>query len=108
MQVTLYYNEEDEYLLRLTDERAQLQRKSRSTVIMGILEEYFERDKKLGEILVDMGLVSEEMVKDALQEQAAGGHARKIGAILVKRGLVRSEDVKRALLVQDRTRDGAQ
>ncbi len=99
---------EDDFLLRLVDERAQLERKSRSAVIMGILEEYFERDKKLGAILVDMGLVSEEMVEAALQEQVASGHARKIGEILVKRGLVKPEEVQRALLIRQRARGESQ
>lgn len=108
MQVTLYHNEEDEYLLRLVDERGLRERKSRSAVIMGILEEYFERDKRLGAILVDIGVVSEEMVEAALHEQATSKHRHKIGEILVKRGFVKPEEVKRALLIQERARGESQ
>ncbi|SQD93055.1 conserved protein of unknown function [Candidatus Bipolaricaulis anaerobius] len=69
MQVTLYYNEEDQYLLELVDELAERERKSRSAVIMSILEEHFERGKRLGEILVEKGLVRDETVKRALVVQ---------------------------------------
>lgn len=104
MQVTLYYNEEDKYLLDLVDKLAQQQRKSRSAVIMSILEEYFERDKRLGEILVDLGVLDQKHVHQALKEQEAEGRRRLIGEILVEKGWVRPHDVERALLIQSRVR----
>ncbi len=102
MQVTLYYSGEDRYLLELVDQLAEQQRKSRSAVIMSILEEYFERGKRLGEILVDMGAVSVREVEEALAEQRAGGRPRKLGEILVEKGSVQDELVRRALVVQGR------
>ncbi len=104
MQVTLYYNEEDKYLLDLVDKLAQQQRKSRSAVIMSILEEYFERDKRLGEILVDLGVLDHLRVQEALKEQDAVGRRRLIGEILVEKGWVSPQDVQRALLIQSRVR----
>ncbi|MBC7318964.1 hypothetical protein H5T57_06955 [Candidatus Bipolaricaulota bacterium] len=104
MQVTLYYSEEDKYLLDLVDKIALQQRKSRSAVIMSILEEYFERDKRLGEILVDLGVLDEARVQEALAEQEREGRRRLIGEILVEKGWVRSKDVERALLIQSRVR----
>lgn len=104
MQVTLYYNEEDKYLLDLVDRLALQQRKSRSAVIMSILEEYFERDKRLGEILVDLGVLDQARVSQALVEQEAEGRKRLIGEILVEKGWVRPKDVERALLIQSRVR----
>lgn len=104
MQVTLYYNEEDKYLLDLVDKLAQQQRKSRSAVIMSILEEYFERDKRLGEILVDLGALDHLRVQEALKEQDVGGRHRLIGEILVEKGWVSPQDVQRALLIQSRVR----
>lgn len=104
MQVTLYYNEEDKYILDLVDRIARQQRKSRSAVIMSILEEYFERDKRLGEILVDLGALSPARVDQALREQEREGHRRLIGEILVEKGWVRAQDVERALLIQSRVR----
>ncbi len=102
MQVTLYYNDEDQYLLELVDSRAERERKSRSAVIMSILEEYFERGKRLGEILVDMRAVSPQDVHEALKEQKAGDGSRKVGEILVEKGFVPDEMVRRALVVQGR------
>lgn len=101
MQVTLYYNDEDRYLLGLVDALAERERKSRSAVIMSILEEHFERGKRIGEILVDMRAVTPQDVEEALEEQKSG-NARLLGEILVKRGAVRDQDVKRALVVQGR------
>jgi hypothetical protein len=104
MQVTLYYNEEDHYLLELVDREAQQERKSRSAVIMSILEEHFERGKKIGEILVDMGRVSPRDVEQALEYQQADGGSRPLGEILVDKGLVNEDVVRRALIVQGRLR----
>lgn len=104
VQVTLYYNEEDRYLLELVDKLALQQRKSRSAVIMSILEEYFERDKRLGEILVDLGVLDHARVTQALAEQAAEVQRRPIGEILVEKGWVRPQDVERALIIQSRVR----
>lgn len=102
MQVTLYYNNEDRYLLELVDELAQRQRKSRSAVIMSILEEHFERGKRLGEILVDMGAVTAEDIEEALEEQRTSPRPRKLGEILVEKGRVEDGLVRRALVVQGR------
>lgn len=104
MQATLYYSEEDLYLLRLVDERARRERKSRSAVIMAILEEYFESGKKLGEILVDMGIVTQKHVEEALVEQTQCGNAKRIGEIMVEKGWIREEQVRQALLVQERSK----
>jgi len=102
VQVTLYHNDEDQYLLGLVDAQAERERKSRSAVIMSILEEHFERGKKLGEILVDMRAVAPRDVEAALDEQKMGNGPRMLGEILVEKGLVRDAAVKRALVVQGR------
>ena len=104
MQVTLYYSEEDKYLLDLVDKLALQQRKSRSAVIMSILEEYFERNKRLGEILVDLGAIDPGRVAQALKEQENEGRRRLIGEILVEKGWVKPQDVERALVIQSRVR----
>lgn len=102
VQVTLYYNDEDQYLLELVDNLAERDRKSRSAVIMCILEEHFERGKRLGEILVDMRAVTTQDVAEALEEQKSGTESRKVGEILVEKGCVQDETVRRALVVQGR------
>ncbi|MBI1741497.1 hypothetical protein HYR54_00325 [Candidatus Acetothermia bacterium] len=51
MQLTIYYTKDDQYLLDQIDDKADAERRSKSAVILSIIEEYFEADKKLGEIL---------------------------------------------------------
>jgi hypothetical protein len=103
MQVTLYFSEEDEYLIRLLDEKARRERRSRSSVVLSILEEYFEKDKKLGEILVDLRVVKPQEVEEALKLQR-NGVAKPIGEILLEKGVVGNEDIERALEIQSRYR----
>ncbi|MCD5408006.1 hypothetical protein LR090_01970 [Candidatus Bipolaricaulota bacterium] len=104
MQTTIYYSEEDQYLMDLVDQVARRERKSRSAVILSIIEEYFERDKRLGEILVDMGFVDPRQVEQGLERQRSLPEPKPIGEILVEEGLVPAEAVERALAVQSRFR----
>jgi len=101
MQVTLYFGEEDEYLIRLVDEKARKERRSRSSVVLSILEEYFERGKKLGEILVDLKVVTPQDVEEALKLQENGVN-KLLGEILVEKGLVDKKHIERALEIQSR------
>jgi len=71
---------------------------------MSILEEYFEREKRLGEILVDLGAIDPGRVAQALKEQEREGRRRLIGEILVEKGWVKPQDVERALVIQSRVR----
>jgi len=66
MQITVYYGEEDHCLIRLLDQEARRQRKSRSAVVLSILEEHFEREKRIGEILLERGWVDERALSRAL------------------------------------------
>lgn len=104
MQVTIYHSDEDQYLIDLVDEEASRERKSRSAVVLSILEEHFERDKRIGEILVDLGQVTPAQVEEALAaQQTMNGH-RPLGEILVEKGAVTKEAIKRALTIQSRMR----
>jgi hypothetical protein len=58
--------------------------------------------KKLGEILVEQGSTTPEVVEQALQVQQRPHEARKIGEILVGRGLVKRHHVDIALAKQRR------
>ena len=104
MQITVYYGEEDHYLIRLLDQEAKRQRKSRSAVVLSILEEHFEREKRIGEILVDLGHLSRREVDQALEVQQAEEGRRPLGEILLERGWVDERALSRALLIQDRYR----
>jgi len=102
MQVTMYFSDEDKYLIDLVDEKARRERKSRSAVMLSILEEYFTRGKRLGELLVTLGEASPQTVTKALEVQRTKGPNRRLGEILTELGLVPSEAVERALLIQGR------
>jgi len=99
--MTIYYTEADRYLIDKIDEVAYRERKSRSAVILTILEQYFEGNKKLCEILRDMGKLSPEDVEKALELQKKEGNRRRIGELLVEEGLVEEKDIQRALAVQN-------
>ncbi len=90
MQATLYYRDEDDYLSDLVDREAERRRTSRSAVIMAILEKHFEREKRLGEILVDMGIISPENVRAALEHQQSGQHRGQSGRSWLREGLQRT------------------
>jgi type IV pilus assembly protein PilB len=71
-------------------------------VILTILEEYFEGNKKLGEILCDMGKLTPKELEKMLELQKKEGNKRRIGELLIQEGLVQEKDVQRALAVQNR------
>jgi hypothetical protein len=54
--------------------------------------------KKLGEVLVDEGLIKEEHIADVLRRQRA--HGESFGEILVSMGLVSEVDIARTLVKQ--------
>lgn len=101
MQTTIYYKDEDEYLIDKVEEKANRERKSKSAVILSILEEYFEAERRIGEILSDMGAVSSDKIKDALEAQEQESDKR-LGEILVENDYVQEIDLDRALQVQER------
>lgn len=100
MQMTIYYTKDDQYLIEKVDELAHKERKSRSAVILSILEWYFEGNKKLGEILVDMGKIDPNDIEKILEAQKTEKQKKLIGELLVQAGLVSRKDVLRALAIQ--------
>jgi len=56
--------------------------------------------KKIGELLVESGAVTEANVRNALGHQRAHGHGHRLGRILVTMGLVSPAAVARALATQ--------
>lgn len=100
MQTTIYYREEDDFLIDKVEEKANRERKSKSAVILSILEEYFEAEKRIGEILSDLGAVSPDKIDEALDEQGQEQTDKKIGEILLDNDYVREVDLDRALDIQ--------
>ena len=56
--------------------------------------------KKIGELLVESGAVTEAKVRNALGHQKAHAHGDRLGRILVSMGLVSPAAVARALATQ--------
>jgi len=104
MQTTIYYSDEDAYLLRQADAKGRRERKSRSAVILSVLEQYFEAEKKLGEILIDLGVVTHADLAKGLELQQTRFTDRLLGDILLEEEIVTPEAVERALLIQGRGR----
>jgi hypothetical protein len=104
MQTTIYFNEEDAYLVKQADAKGRRERKSRSAVILSILEEHFEAEKRLGEILVDLGVLTHADLAKGLDLQRTRFTDKLLGDILLEEELVSPEAVERALIIQGRHR----
>jgi len=102
MQTTIYYRESDEYLIRKLEEMARRERKSKSACLLSLLETYFEAERRLGEILADLGVVSREDIEKSLQQQKEEGLEKKIGEIMLEAGYIKEMDLDRALDIQAR------
>jgi hypothetical protein len=102
VQTTIYYNEVDAYLVKQVDAKGKRERKSRSAVILSILEEHFEREKRLGEILVDLGVISHADLAKGLELQKTKFTDKLLGDILLEERMVDPEAVERALIIQGR------
>ncbi|MBS3766348.1 hypothetical protein KGY71_07485 [Candidatus Bipolaricaulota bacterium] len=103
MQTTIYYREEDQYLIDKLEKKANRERKSKSACLLSIVEEYFEAENRVGEILTDMGALGADKLQEGLEKQKAEKNGKKIGEILVEEDYVREVDLDRALQVQSRS-----
>lgn len=102
MQMTIYYKDEDQYLIERIDELANRRRMSKSAMVLSILEEYLEAEKSVGEILRDMGAIDSEELRQALSAQEEKDEDKQIGEIMIEKGYVKEDQLQRALQVQKR------
>lgn len=100
MQLSVHYREEDKYLIDQLEKRADRKRMSKSAMLLNILEEHFEAEKRVGQILKDMRAVDEEQVQQALARQRETEEDKRIGRIMVEKGYVEEDQLNRALEVQ--------
>ncbi|MCX6096150.1 MAG: hypothetical protein NT125_05445 [Candidatus Bipolaricaulota bacterium] len=109
MQTTIYYSEKDAYLMSQVDMKGRHERKSRSAVILSILEKHFEREKRLGEILIDLGAVSHANLARGLELQKTKFADKLLGEILLEEELGAQDALEQALTIQGRSgeREGA-
>jgi hypothetical protein len=102
MQTTIYYRDEDQYLMDKLEQKSSRERKSKSAIILSILEEYFESNRKVGGVLQDLGALDGKQLKSALEDQSDGKDKKLIGEILLEKGYVEEVDLDRALTIQNR------
>ena len=105
MQTTIYYSEVDAYLMEQADTKGRRERRSRSAVLLSILEEHFEMEKRLGEILVDLGSLSHADLAKGLDLQKKQFAEKLLGDVLLEQDLVDKEAVDRALSIQGRHKE---
>lgn len=101
MQTTFYYKDRDKYLIDKVEEKASRERKSKSAVILSVLEEYFESKQRIGEILKDLGALESKELEKALNSQMSTKDDKKLGQIMLDEDFVREVDLNRALTIQD-------
>lgn len=103
MQTSIYYTAEDRHLINAAKDKARKERKSKSAVILSILEEYF-MGKNLGEILCEIGCVNNKQLSKSLEVQQKEGKNKLLGEILLNENFITEEDLNRALFLQRRTK----
>ncbi len=99
MQTSIYHREEDKLLINAIKEKARKERKSKSAVILSILEEYFGK-KKLGEILCEIGYINDEQLDKGLEIQQKEGENKLLGEILLNENFINREELNRILFLQ--------
>ncbi len=100
MQTSICYTERDRWLLNQVSRKANLERRSMSSVILSILEEHFVNGRKIGEILQDMGHLSSGELTKALEIQEQEEGRRRLGKILLAQDFVKEKDLESALVIQ--------
>lgn len=100
MQITIYYTKDDIPLIKQIEAKAERERRSKSAVILSIVEQYFARNKRIGEILCDLGKLTPEKLNQALEIQKKEGGSRPLGEILLSKKWITEGDLVRALMLQ--------
>jgi len=100
MMISIYYRKDDAWFLKKVDKICARERRSRSAVILSLLEQYFEQEKKIGEILQDMGFISLEQLQEALELQKKEKKQKKLGQILKGKGIITEEHIQRVVGLQ--------
>jgi len=73
--------------------------------MLSILEEHFEKNNRVGEILVDMGVLSAADLARALELQEDSFTDKLLGELLVTEHGVDTAEIERALTIQSRFKE---
>lgn len=101
MQTSICFTSKDRWLMNRVRQKAEVERKSQSAVILAILEESFVKGKRIGQILKDMYCLPGREVTKALETQEQEKTRRLLGEILVEQNFVNRKQLERALVLQD-------
>jgi len=100
MQLSIYYKEEDKNLIGQIEKEAKTHRKSKASFILSILQDYFEKKKRLGEILRSISVLSNNQLNKALEIQQKEKKRRLLGEILLDEGFIEEKTLRETLALQ--------
>jgi len=100
MQITIYYTKEDKDLIAKSEAEAKTQRKSRGAFVLSVLEDYFEKKKRLGAILRSVAALSNDQLNKALEIQKGEKKRRLLGEVLLEEGFVDEKTLRETLSLQ--------
>ena len=106
MQISIYYQKDDQYLLDKVEKLAKRERRSKSASLLSILEEYFEAGRKIGEILKDMKMIDTKQLHKALSVQRENKKDKLLGEIMLEENFVNEGQLERALAIQRALKNG--
>ena len=99
--------------VKLEELQEEYERKDEVGIPMSIRERYWKkmaalkqevRDrvhrKKLGQVLLEKKILTDEQLKDALTEQAESREDQLIGEVLLEEGLISQEELRKAVEAQ--------
>ena len=100
MQLSIYYKEEDQDLIGDIEKEAKAQRKSKASFVLSLVQDHFEKKKRLGEILRSISTLSNDQLNKALEIQQKEKKRRLLGEILLDEGFVEEKTLRKSLALQ--------
>ena len=100
MQITIYYTKEDQDLIVGIEAEAKSQRKSRGALILSVLQDHFEKKRRVGAILRSVAALSNVQLNKALEIQKGEKKRRLLGEVLLDEGFVDEKTLRESLSVQ--------
>lgn len=100
MQLSIYYKEEDKDLIGDIEKEAKAQRKSKASFVLSLVQDHFEKKKRLGEILRSISTLSNDELNKALEIQQKEKKRRLLGEILLDEGFVEEKILRESLVLQ--------
>jgi len=79
---------------------AKSQRKSRGAFILSVLQDYFEKKRRVGAILRSVAALSNDQLNKALEIQKGEKKRRLLGEVLLDEGFVDEKTLRESLSVQ--------